>query len=129
MTKAEKIGIYFSAAALIISIASPIATYLWLNPNLKAFNDRARLQVIAPAKNGVLCFLTTYSGDPFCQVSILNIGKLPARDVQIVIQYQEDIPVEKELFSFEPSLNYETHNQGKQMFITLKRAIQRKIQC
>jgi hypothetical protein len=126
MTKAEKIGIYFSAAALIISVVSPIVTYLWLDPNLKAFKDRARLQVSgeynilkkteAATSNKIVDAITSFN------LSLLNIGKSPAKEIQIVAQYKND-PPSNEFFTLDPPSQYEVRNQGSQSFITLKRPI------
>lgn len=126
MTKAEKVGVFFSAAALIISIISPIATYLWLDPNLKAFKDRARLQVHSEEVGGKKTFeqgVYFYEKVPDShKVTILNVGKLPARDIQIVTQFEGNTPT-SDFFTLTPPLQFEIHRESHECFVTLKRPL------
>ena len=125
MTKVEKIGIGFSATALIISIISPIATYYWLDPNIKAFNNRARVRISIPGYGEPLSGFSPslYTGNPFREAKITNLGNLPAKDVQVVIEYKETPPIGEDDFRFSPPLQYEAIVRGNDVFITLKRAI------
>ncbi len=120
MTKAEKITISISAIAVLISIATPIATYLWLDPKVKEFNERARLQVTVDDPNKDLDSSMS-SWDPY-KINILNIGKLPAKDIQIVIRFKTELPA-FDYFEFDPPLQYEIHSTAHESFITLKRPL------
>lgn len=108
MTKAEKIGIIVSTAALAVSIISPIATFLWLDPKIKEFNDRGRLQVTGEFTKYKMSTLIPNQRvvdlDSSYQANLLNIGKMPAKEIQIVVQYNENPPT-GDFFTFEPHCN------------------------
>ena len=61
------------------------------------------------------------------ELAIVNIGELPAKDVQIVAQYDSRVP-EKPSFVFEPPSQYELVTRPNQLFLTLKRPIAAKDQ-
>jgi hypothetical protein len=127
MKRAEKISTTLAIISLVVSISTPIATYFWLDPGLKAFKDRARLQVSgslvvpkervfsSPEGNKVSIVGENY------QLKLLNIGKLPAKEIQIVAQYGE--PPAGDFVTFDPPSQYEIQNQNNQIFITIKRPL------
>jgi len=126
MTRAEKVSISLAVISLVISISTPIATYFWLDPNIRAFKDRAKLQVSGDLTDTRIIqdlgkVVVSRSGS-FYDLSVLNVGKLPAKEIQIVAQYGI-APPDDRLFTLDPPLHYEIRNVGRQTFITIKRPL------
>jgi hypothetical protein len=128
MNKYEKVSIFLSIAAVIISILSPFLTYFWLDPTLKAFSLRGRLQVSSNQDHSSYQFAiiesiirdTEVPNIPF-DISILNIGQLPASGIQIVAHYEDE--AKDEGLTFQPPVQYEAVLRGTEKFITLKRPL------
>src|SRR5947207_14338815 len=120
MTRYERISMYVSIVAVVISLGSPILMYYWLDPTLKAFSLRGRLQVSSSPEDAELrkklinSILTHESPTPVIHfdVEVLNIGQLPANGIQIVAQYFSD-PKEGEV-TFEPPAQFEIGCHGTQ---------------
>jgi hypothetical protein len=126
MTKAEKIIISIAVISLVISISTPIATYIWLDPKIREFSNRAKLEIYG----GFTKFETfAYMGnmkfvdrESLYTLTLTNTGRLPAKDIQIVVQYKEN-PPNGEFFTFNPPSQYEVRYVGSQIFITIKRPL------
>lgn len=129
MTKYEKISIVMGGVALLLAVVSPIATYLWLDPQLQSFRHRGRLQV-----NPILRPLTANSDGKISNATVLawladgyefevaNIGELPAKDVNIVLQYS-DTATSDDKIAITPPLLTETTLSNQLKFVTLKNVI------
>ena len=134
MTKAEKIFISLAVMSLVISIASPITGYYWLDPSLKAFKDRARLQLTSGyTKAYNLQLMRELAPDqrpegignkPLLTLRILNVGNLPAKEIQVVLQHMGiDSSSPLSSFVFDPPVQYEVKNEKQQSFIVIKRPL------
>lgn len=129
MTRYEKISMYLSIVALLLSLGSPILMYYWLDPTLKAFSLRGRLQVssspeYADLHRKAIEALLTGSELPeiVFDVEVLNIGELPASGIQIITQYNLS-GVKEGGVTFDPPVLYEVSYHGTERFITLKRSL------
>lgn len=140
MTRYEKITVLVSIVALVVAATNPFVVYKWLNPPLKQireeFKQRARLQVSSNSASDEYHMQVirkiimdgnddSYSVPIDFNLEILNIGELPAKDVQIVAQYDSRTP-EKPSFVFEPPSQYELVIRPNQLFLTVKRPIAAK---
>lgn len=132
LTTTEKWTIGLSLTAIIVSMISPITSYYWFDPQFQTFRNRARLQISStnpinfnqkepkPVIEIDLWEIPSYS-----DVEILNIGQLPAKDVQIVFNYTKLVEDEKlnPSITFEPPILSEITIREKTVFVTLKKAI------
>jgi hypothetical protein len=132
VTRNEKVNTALSVVAIIIAAATPFVAYFWLDPTLQAFKHRGKLQVssskdTAEFRRGLIKAIIENS-DGFnpvqikFDVEILNIGDLPAKDIQIVAQYASAAPKEASL-KFEPLVQYDVVPRANQVFITVKRPL------
>lgn len=137
LTKAEKWSIGLSIVAVVISIAMPFISYFWLDPQLQSFRNRARLQLNSgeifpnskpPDPNNLnypkkteTDFIEIDSSQPW-YIEILNVGGMPAKEVQIVFAYPSQSEKQPELI-FEPPSANELVQKGNNYIITLKRSI------
>jgi len=129
MTRYEKASVYVSIFAVVISLTSPVLMYYWLDPTLKQFSLRGRLEVLLIPENdelykkiitAILMDKPPIPANPL-NVEIQNIGKLPASGIQIVAQYFNE--GKEGGVAFEPPVQYEASYHGTQTFITLKRSL------
>jgi hypothetical protein len=133
VTRYEKITTVLSIIAIAFAMANPFLFYLWLNPSLQEFKHRARLQVSSSKDSSQFNTQVerkiildgndeTESVPISFDLQILNVGEMPAKDVQIVAQYYTAAP-EKPLIIFDPPTQYEVVNRSNQIFVTVKRPI------
>ena len=138
MTRYEKVTVLVSFVALIIAAANPFIVYKWLNPPLKEIKQelkqRGRLQVSSNRgsedyhRQVIRKIIMEDDSDTVpidFNVEIVNIGELPANNVQIVVQYDSRVP-EKPSFIFEPPSQYDLVTRPDQLFLTVKRPIAAK---
>jgi hypothetical protein len=122
----DKITIWISIVALLVSIATPIATYYWLDPKLKELKDQ----------RGLVYLLKDYSehwklrkakSDPFSDfyqiqytVQLKNTGALPAKNVVLSL-----VPrlTPKTVVSFSSHAIYDRRDSSDSSYITLKQPI------
>jgi hypothetical protein len=149
LSTVEKVELALSIAAIVISITSPIVTYYWLDPTLQAFKLRARLQIagtihrtveykepkrsnnktnVRPNETRSLAELLSQFGtrvvhDVEYEVEISNIGQLPAKEAQIVAQFESAHEINLDSISFEPAILFEVTQKPGRIFITLSRPI------
>ena len=143
MSKYEKLSTILSVLALIAAISSPFVSYRWLDPQLQAFRNRARLQVtgtyIDPKSHQSIDWkdpkslpeVLTYA----YEVKITNIGQLPGKDIKIVTTntsgatiafYPPPTPTPTPSvtpFTFSPPIPYDIIEKDGQKFITITRAL------
>lgn len=131
MTRYEKITVALSMLALVGAIASPFIAYQWLDPQLQSFQNRARLEVseiveateqetqprkVTPEELvGILLRSDTY------RMQISNVGKLPARDVSITLQYGS-MP-SNAFVGISPPILSDTLDKDNLRYVTLKQPI------
>src|SRR2546426_9934062 len=141
MTRYEKLSIILATIALLLAIASPLVSYYWLDPQLQAFRNRAVLQVVGeslatekdkswarfvrersePSPGATPEELddktvSSLTAAPF-EVEVTNTGKLPAKDIKILLQYWHNEYNENErdfLFQFDSPLSYDVVNKHGQ---------------
>lgn len=131
MTKYEKISTAISIIALLLSIAAPIFIYYWLDPTLQSFKLRARLQTVAVPSvvrgytDGSSAYVTFgppgLDGKDY-KIEILNIGQLPARDMQVIAEYDDSYQDEPS-FTIDPPALIESKISNNKMYITVKRPL------
>lgn len=129
MTRYEKVSVILSLAAMLLSVCSPILMYSWLDPTLKAFGLRGRLQVSSSKDrrefhNEVIRAIIMDDLEvPNIKfdVEIQNVGELPASGIQIVVQYADQ--AKDGGVTFEPPVQFEATYRGTQTFISLRRAL------
>jgi hypothetical protein len=107
MTKYERLSIWISIGALIVSVASPVATYFWLDPTIQQLRHQPRLHV------------EQKRDDQQVDVSIRNVGRLPAQNVQLVFRPRDNSPSPNPLFSLEPPLLYSVEIRDTIVYATL----------
>jgi hypothetical protein len=133
-----------SIVAIIVSFLSPFITYYLLDPQIQSFKNRARLQISSPTSlmiedsdvNIELEDKITsdkrvggYSPLPRWELDIENTGNLPAKEVQIVFRYSQDINIKEtgskivESIDFDPPYLPETKINNNDIFITLNKPI------
>jgi hypothetical protein len=149
MTKSEKLSTILSVVAISISILTPIFSYYWLDPSLQAFKLRARLQVSGHPSKALSEYLKKQNPSPVAiketdpdrsnivnkafqealemsaldtsyEVEIVNVGKLPAKDIQIVAEYIEH---SENGIQFDPPVQSDLVSRDNKTFITLKRPL------
>jgi hypothetical protein len=132
MTQYEMLTLILSSLAILTAIASPVITYYWLDPQLQAFRNRARLQIedayhvntqVIPAKSpGELTRTIAQSN---WSLLITNTGALPAKDVQIVFRYEQinENETRDPKFVFEPPTTVEQTAKDNEITVLLKRPI------
>ncbi len=139
LSKSEKWSLGLSAVAISFSIITPVIGYYWLDPQLQAFRNRARLQISSPSKliiedaarenieeddKGTIKDQRNFAPLPRWKLDIENVGNLPAKDVQIIFRYPQSYN-EKQLegVTFEPPLLADIFNKDGNTFVTLKKPI------
>lgn len=138
MTRYEKVTVSVSVLALIIAASNPFIVYKWLNPPLKEIKQelkqRGRLQVSSnrgsrdyhmQVMRKIIMDDDSDTVPIDFNLEIVNIGELPANNVQIVAQYDSKAP-EQPLFIFEPPSQYDLVTRPDQLFLTVKRPIAAK---
>ena len=131
MTRHEKINTVLSLIAITVALATPFVTYFWLDPTLQAFKHRGRLQISSSKDTSArhqeeIRIILGLEPEPInFDVEILNVGELPAKDIQIVAQYDSGAPQTVSL-GFEPPIQYDAVTRADQVFITMKRALASK---
>jgi len=131
MTRYEKVSVILSLAAMLLSVCSPILMYSWLDPTLKAFGLRGRLQVSSSKDKDrrefhnevIRAIIMDDLEVPNIKfdVEIQNVGELPASGIQIVVQYADQ--AKDGGVTFEPPVQFEATYRGTQTFISLRRAL------
>jgi hypothetical protein len=131
VTRHEKLNTALSLIAITVAVATPFVTYFGLDPTLQAFKHRARLQVSSSKdtealRQNTIRIILELEPEPInFDVEILNVGELPAKDIQIVAQYHSGVP-EPVSVAFEPPAQYDVVARADQMFITMNRALASK---
>ena len=129
MTYYEKLTLFISGIAIIVSILSPFISYYFFD----AFRNRARLQIeddyhvssspiLPPPNSGGIP--TTVTSTTWI-LTITNTGVLPAKDVRIVFKY-ESLGNNVEFnptFAFEPPIAHEQINKKNEITIALQQPI------
>jgi hypothetical protein len=140
----EKITLALSIVAILFSILSPFITYFLLDPQIQSFKNRARLQISSPTsfmiedsdvnieiedKTASDKKVGGFNPLPRWELHIENIGELPAKDVQIVFRYNQDINIKETGNKIVESINFdtpylpETKINNNDIFITLNKPI------
>ena len=135
MTKYEKLTVIVSVLALVVAAANPFIVYKWLNPPLKEIKQelkqRGRLQVSSNRSSNeyhmqVMRKIIMEDDSETIPIAfnleIVNVGEMPANNVQIVAQYDSKAP-DKPAFVFEPPSQYDLIARPDQLFVTVKRPI------
>ena len=134
MTKYEKVSTGLSILAVVLAIALPIVSYYWLDPDLRNFKRRARLQVIGDALYELETVhlpdegaTSRWSQNGDYQVRIANVGQSPGKEIRIVTQ-DDTCPGDEKTetthsFDFDPPVPYEQINKNNQTFITIARPL------
>lgn len=128
LTRYERLSTTLAIVALVLAIASPVASYFWFDPQFQAFRNRARLQVTMTRDGGGAGAdfsnpnYTVITQTGARDLTILNTGELPAKDVLVSVQYLE-LPAADSLPSFLPPFPVESTTKDYVQFITLKKAI------
>jgi len=121
MKQLEKINISLSILALGFSVLIPVLGYFWLDPNLQAFKNRARLQVSnrLPTRNNES---NDFLQDKPYKIDIANVGRLPAKDVLMTLQYshKEEVDTEIQLL---PPVPVDVVIKEDTKFVTLKKSL------
>jgi hypothetical protein len=126
ISTAEKISIGLSVAALALSIVSPIATYLWLDPQFQAYRNRPVLQAFPTPKPpktfavGESINISELWTDQEYSLNVLNVGKLPAKEV--IITARSAVNAEY-VIQTNPPIQYEVNKSPNGTFIKLLQAI------
>ena len=81
MTKYEKFTLIISGFAISLSIISPILSYFWLN----SYELQLRYRPIIEVETREIISSDTNTIDFYMTIS--NNGKLPAKELQIVIEF------------------------------------------
>lgn len=121
MTKYEKLSTVLSGLALIAAILSPFISYRWLDPQLQAFRNRARLPVTGfPLKDNE-------ESRGIFVVKILNVGELPSNEIRLVLNFEETrlsrySPPDHSIV-FDPLVPFEVAKKGEQDFILINRPL------
>lgn len=140
MTRYEKSTVVVSMLALVVAAANPFVVYRWLSPSVKEIKEelkqRARLQVSSNSASDEYrrqvirkIIIDGSEGSETVpidfEIEIVNIGELPAKDVQMVVQYDSRTP-EKPAFVFDPPSQFDLVTRPNQLFLTINRPIAAK---
>jgi hypothetical protein len=128
MTRYERISIALAIVALVIAVAGPFITYRWLDPELQSFSNRAKLQVVGkPVGSFILYTLDEPITLPQAyEVEITNTGKLPAKDIKIVLRYDDEPQFDDQStfgFNFDTPTVYEVETKYGQRILALNRPL------
>lgn len=143
MTRYERISIIIAVVALVLAIASPIVSYFWFDPQMQAFRNRATLQVVGTPidrEKTAIQWFSAHSNslmerdsnskselnikrlDVQYEVAVTNLGRLPAKDIKILLQYELHPEVAPKSY-FDPEVPYDIVSREKQQVITITRPL------
>lgn len=115
MTKYENRSLWISFFALTVSFLSPVITYIYLDTAEKAIANRAKMRLFSFQRSHD-------SADPNAfTFNVKNVGKLPARDLQLSLLYAGQVPAK--VVAFDPVAPSETVKNQQQVDVKLKSAV------
>lgn len=136
MTKYEKLSTILSILALVLALGSPMLAYFWLDPDLRNFKRRARLQVsgtrIDPETGKAPDAIDLSKGLDLpgllrqqYELQMTNVGQLPGKDIKIVTTYGGIIDGTKSPSDFilQPPTPFDSEEKAGQTFITITRPL------
>src|SRR5271166_1136059 len=137
-TSTEKMTVWLSALALAVSIASPVATYFWLDPKIKETNDKRLIYSVGDNSRHLLVSLGKRKSKEFGGKSsegalgstedwhidfiarVQNIGLLPVKD--IVVTVDPALPPDTRV-DIDPRVPFDRKDDKSVTYISLKQAL------